>query len=363
MEIDEKVVKTIGEYGFNERIRADVEIDNKLDRAGLSCRAERADQVAQGFKSAAEGAGSFAWGENAVAGAKGWYYKAVDTGLSLIWLCSEQPEWNDINPVFGTGVLGRVEPETGFEVPAEVVGQPMCFVNDCKANFGNLRVEEVLSGTVLRFSGRMVDDAGNDLNYLKPVAAPGYDDFSVFLPGMPGAGAAEGGVSRYAFAEGDRTVAAGREGHAEGKKTFVQGNYSHAEGRETSALAYISHAEGFRTKAGEYGVVGAYSHAEGQETSALGDASHAGGLKAAAKDDFSYAWNGDRSGGYSSHGVGTWNARPEGYLRGFYIDDSNFIQCVVDAVAQMDQEQKNAVAMALGLSSGALSGAYLVLDD
>ena len=52
----------------------------------------------------------------------------------------------------------------------------------------------------------------------------------------------------YAHAEGNATIAQGRNSHAEGLQTFAAGASSHAEGDSTFAYGAASHAEGYYTR-------------------------------------------------------------------------------------------------------------------
>ena len=207
---------------------------------------------------------------------------------------------------------------------------------------------------------------------------------------------AEGNVTRAegrsAHAEGQNTIASGwfshAEGyavsalsssaHAEGSLTKASGRYSHAEGNAVSALADEAHAEGHHTLAS-----GRNSHAEGNSTEATGDHSHASGYltKARGKSTFtagyqnvadisaenafvignhsrannetgsnSFVWQGISTNTfYQSHSKGSFNINPQNGLSGFYIGQSNFIDCVLSAVQSMNETQKGALRSALGL--------------
>lgn len=81
-------------------------------------------------------------------------------------------------------------------------------------------------------------------------------------------------------AEGNVTVASGKDAHAEGNYTTASGHHSHAEGDNTIASANFSHAEGQFTKA-----TNNQAHAEGYNTAASGQASHAAGIGTIASGD------------------------------------------------------------------------------
>lgn len=76
----------------------------------------------------------------------------------------------------------------------------------------------------------------------------------------------------YAHAEGNATIAQGRNSHAEGLQTFAAGASSHAEGQHTKANAVASHVEGAYTYTNQQ-----TAHAEGYNTVANGAGSHAEG--------------------------------------------------------------------------------------
>lgn len=144
------------------------------------------------------------------------------------------------------------------------------------------------------------------------------------------------GISSYAYgnyshAQNYQTSAYGEYSHAEGVRSYAKGDCSHAEGVDTIA-EHVAHAEGTQTSA-----FGSYSHAEGEQTyvstdgraahvegiavSAMARCTHAGGCFAAAKDKFSYIWNGDEAVHVSSNGIGTFNVNPVGGIDGFYISN------------------------------------------
>lgn len=105
----------------------------------------------------------------------------------------------------------------------------------------------------------------------------------------------------------------------------TMGTFAH--GNSVSAIGRGCHAEGRATIAG--GTVTTFAaHSEGWNTSALANYSHSEGVHVGipSTDKFAYAWNGvsaaSASGGYSSHGEGTFNINPSGGLDGFYIGDA-----------------------------------------
>lgn len=71
-----------------------------------------------------------------------------------------------------------------------------------------------------------------------------------------------------------------------------------------------------------------------------------------AADDRSFVWNGCYTGGVNkkSNGIGTFSVYPFGGINGFYIGDSDFVECVVQAVEKMTDAQKARLKSALGLS-------------
>lgn len=108
------------------------------------------------------------------------------------------------------------------------------------------------------------------------------------------------------WAEGEETVASGKNSHAEGYKTIASGDWSHAEGGMnvdrvgSTASGDWSHAEGSGTTAS-----GSPSHAEGDFTEASGYASHAEGSATIASGACSHA-EGDHTeaSGTASHAEG-----------------------------------------------------------
>ena len=184
---------------------------------------------------------------------------------------------------------------------------------------------------------------------------------------------------RYAHAEGSHCAALHMASHAEGFRTLANKRYSHAEGEQTKACGKGAHAEGFAAVAS-----GEYSHAEGRAAEASGAQSHASGFetKSKGKNSFtagcksetgisadnafvigryskaddengsnSFVWQGayDTYTVYNSHSKGSFNINPQNGLSGFYIGQSNFIQCVLLAVQSMNETQKVALRSALGL--------------
>ena len=98
---------------------------------------------------------------------------------------------------------------------------------------------------------------------------------------------AEGLQTRAAHAahsEGRLTKAIGQGSHAEGSDTSAMGPYTHAEGNETLAQSSCAHAEGARTKA-----IGSAAHSEGTDTQAIGSNSHAEGSETIAKGNGAHA--------------------------------------------------------------------------
>ncbi len=248
-----------------------------------------------GSGAVAFGKNSFAAGDGSCAGSRGWYYKAINTTTKRIYLTLTQRKPADIK--FGDDI-GQISPDTGFSVDDSVVGKRICLVDKNKDDFGSTTVAGVENGTVLVYSGVLVNNGVIEVDPLD------YDDYSVIISEAPAAGLIDR-VSKNAFANGSGTIASGRESHAEGRDTFAQGNYSHAEGRNTKALAYVTHAEGIDSIAGLYGTAGSYSHAEGNGVSAIGYTSHAEGYKTIASGSVSHAeGNSVVASGAGSHAEG-----------------------------------------------------------
>lgn len=136
---------------------------------------------------------------------------------------------------------------------------------------------------------------GNGSIAMGTSAVSAYGSYTIAM----GAGATMTSGTMGTFAHGNSVSAIGRGCHAEGRATIAGGTVTtfaaHSEGWNTSAFANYSHAEGVHV-----------------------------GIPSA--DKFAYAWNGvsaaSASGGYSSHGEGTFNINPSGGLDGFYIGDT-----------------------------------------
>lgn len=136
---------------------------------------------------------------------------------------------------------------------------------------------------------------GNGSIAMGTSAVSAYGSYTIAM----GAGATMTSGTMGTFAHGNSVSAIGRGCHAEGRATIAGGTVTtfaaHSEGWNTSAFANYSHAEGVHV-----------------------------GIPSA--DKFAYAWNGvsaaSASGGYSSHGEGTFNINPSGGLNGFYIGDT-----------------------------------------
>lgn len=270
-------------------------IGNYSFAGGIDSVANGNSSFAYGTEISAFGENSFAIGNGSCAGAKGWYYKAVDTTNKKIYLTLTQRKPADIK--FGSDI-GQISPDAGFSVDDSVIGKRICLVNKNKDDFGSTTVAGVEDNTVLVYNGELVNKAISSVDPLD------YDDYSVIISEVPDIGLIER-VSKNAFANGENVKASGRESHAEGRDTFTQGNYSHAEGRNTKALAYVTHAEGIDTIAGMYGTTGSYSHAEGNGVSAIGYTSHAEGYKTTASGSTSHSeGNSTEASGAASHAEG-----------------------------------------------------------
>lgn len=284
---------------LDKRISGAVSGDVSIEKSNLSVLSGDIVQTGGVFTcgsgAQAFGENSFATGDDSHAGARGWYYKAVDTTAQKIYLTLTQHNSADIK--FGSDI-GQISPDKQFSVDDSIVGKRICLVDKNKDDFGSTVVAQVENGTVLVYSGQLVNKNVVSVDSLD------YDDYSVIISEAPDAGLIDR-ISKNAFANGKNVIAAGRESHAEGRDTFVQGNYSHAEGRNTKALAYVTHAEGIDTIAGLYGTTGSYSHAEGNGVSAIGYTSHAEGYKTMASGPTSHSeGNSTEAQGEASHAEG-----------------------------------------------------------
>ena len=198
-------------------------------------------------------------------------------------------------------------------------------------------------------------------------------------------GFAVSAIGAGSHAEGYRTLANEEGSHAEGRWSYASGKFAHAEGGSYNGSSYLSggwaagngsHAEGVQTYA-----KGTAGHAEGYAVSAIGNYSHAAGYQSIASADNSYAngvqvsalnyrsialgynastknqgqfvWNGytaeQKSYTPSNTIQGSFNINPTNGISGFYIGTNNFVQCVLSAVQSMNDTQKTALRVALGL--------------
>ena len=250
-------------------------------------------------------------GNGNYAGAKGYYYKAIDLTNKKIYLSNEQ-----VLPVISTDDYT----DTGFETPAYITGNGISLVNDNKYDY-NEKCSAIISSVthnVVIYEGELgftdISDVTSQLS---------IDDYSFCVYNQPEVGVVdirEGSVAfgintkstgLYSFAEGGRTHAAGSYSHTEGVDTYA--NYgAHAEGKDTKAYGYVSHTEGQNTQTNGSGAhaeglgttafaegshtegyetmtEGIYSHAEGQSTIAFADGSHTEGYNAQTYGKYSHA--------------------------------------------------------------------------
>lgn len=229
---------------------------------------------AQGDCSHAEGAG-------AIAGARGFYIKAIDTANRKLYLTTES-----CIPVFDVFEADESLPKlTAYldqTICVEANGYyqwPMCAV-----------ITAVEAGGILTYDRNVAWDAGSS----------DMTPFALFAPDAPLAGAVSMGSA--AHAEGSNTLAAATETHAEGCNTKAVGRYAHAEGSNTLA-GYTAHAEGMSTEAS-----GFYAHAEGWGTKALATAAHAEGYITIANGQYSHAeGQNSKASGTAAHAEGRNN--------------------------------------------------------
>lgn len=178
----------------------------------------------------------------------------------------------------------------------------------------------------------------------------GTDDNLFYAPGFPYIGNTTLNTLYGNTTLGGSSRAIGKYAFASGRDSIADMRYSHAEGTHCAALEIGSHAEGFKCKA-----KGQYSHAGGYASSTLGNDAFAHGrscnankqqsialgLKATANHDNSFVWSGNEANGSVSNGDKTFNIYTGTGPHDFYINGSNFINCILMSIWNMSLDQKN----------------------
>ena len=245
---------------------------------------------------------SVAFGQNSLAGCRGYYFSAIDTTNKKIYLTTEQ-----VTPVWTTEDLTN-----GSVVCEYVPGDKLAFENGSKY-YPECYVESV-NGNCITYT---IDD--NGLGFDSFSEEVGTDEFSIYVIAKPNVGySVVKGFSSQAM--GYETIAIGNFSQAEGCQTTAVGDYSHAEGRSTVSY-YAAHAEGRNTVA-----EGHAAHSEGYQSKALNDATHAEGYSTQATNIGAHAegYNAIASGKYS-HAAGVWTraTKENQYVVGKYNAESD----------------------------------------
>ena len=273
-----------------------------------AAHAEGVDTIAWGRGSHVEGnttvaltAHSHAEGEHTLAGAKGYYWEAIEftknekdqiTG-GTIYLCATQLKKGQF-PIIGTGK------RYDNLVPGYAIGDKIAIIN--KEHFYTNAKITAIDHNIITYEG----DIG--FTEIKTLAEEDdirdLDEYSMWVVTTPDPLKTEGTVyasalNTNAHAEGLATQALGEGAHSEGGACIAYGDYSHAEGKYTKA-SYSAHAEGDSTNA-----IGQRSHAEGTRTTALGNSSHAEGTDTKANDYNAHAeGKNSTASGEASHAEG-----------------------------------------------------------
>ena len=256
-----------------------------------AAHAEGVDTIAWGRGSHVEGnttvaltAHSHAEGEHTLAGAKGYYWEAIEftkdaedviTG-GTIYLCAEQLPKGEF-PNIGTGK------RYDNLVPGYAIGDTIAIIN--KEHFYTNAKITAIDHNIITYEG--------DIGFTE-IQTPAeeedsrdIDEYSMWVVTTPDPLKTEGTIyasalNTNAHAEGLATQALGEGAHSEGGACIAYGDFAHAEGKYTKA-SYSAHAEGEGTKA-----LGHYSHAEGSNTEASGNGSHTEGAGTKATNYYAH---------------------------------------------------------------------------
>lgn len=245
-----------------------------------------------------------AFGVNATAGLRGYYFKYIDFTNKKIYLSATNTEYK----TSGYGSIDTdINPSTGGWAKDDqfslVAGNHFILCGTIKS---------ISPGFIeydgdLKWNNEVLTKSIFDSKIATLLVAPSkieIDDFSISVPKKPMVGdkvISIGGTTfggstvaaMLGFAEGYECIAAGQSAHAEGQET-VAGYAAHSEGDSTIATGQYSHAEGFHSSAtgmgahaeGNYTTAKAeYAHTEGSVTSANGKMSHVEGERSTIGKD------------------------------------------------------------------------------
>ena len=268
---------------------------------------------------------SLAFGENTVAGLKGYYFKYIDFSNRKIYLtASNGSENNTIN--------------YSDTVPTEIENIiPLWHYNDRFSLISGNHfilcgiIESIEPGVITYTSDELIWNGEKltkeKFNEVRQKKIADLDDYSISVPSRPLQGDkilsyvsyTEGGstisaswghaegygsqaIGQNSHAEGSWTIA-GYKAHSEGDSTEATGQYSHSEGYYSKAIGMGAHAEGNNTRA-----LGKWGHAEGSQTEASGLSSHAEGSFTYSIGQFSHSEGINcTASGYASHAEGNNN--------------------------------------------------------
>ena len=119
-----------------------------------------------------------------------------------------------------------------------------------------------------------------------------------------------------------------------------------ALGDGNTVMGYDSFAAGQDNKAESRNSI-----AMGQESKAEGYCSQSIGIKSTANGNYSFAWNGDNDNEYVFSHAGDFGINPKHGIEGFYISDQNFVNCVLEAIKKLGNNAtaKQQIRSALGI--------------
>lgn len=137
---------------------------------------------------------------------------------------------------------------------------------DNKMEINPHQIELNLSGNLNGYGGyidfHFFNSSGNPTDENGTVVSTSPDYTSRIIESSAGTLSINGvKMTSGTVAEGDSTIASGKNSHAEGNSTTASGSSSHAEGIQTTASGLASHADGWNANA-----TGDYSHASGYST-------------------------------------------------------------------------------------------------
>lgn len=248
--------------------------------------------------------GSVALGTNNIAGAKGWYYKAVqyNTSTDVIYLYVSSKQTKP----------SIVEKEIQVPDKEKDIECDLYEGEDCIVVINNKLVRTSFRTNEIKKYGRIslhyvheehtpITEVSNLINTydfsICSISNPHKGNITLssnsFTTGSENIALADNafavgehscalGIS--SFAEGESNDSLGIASHSEGGYNNAKGNYTHVEGYQNTAQGEASHAEGSTSTA-----TGNYSHVEGYLVEANGECSHAEGFDTVANNEAEHA--------------------------------------------------------------------------